>query len=240
LATEYATIQMRRGTAAQWSTANTVLADGEWGYETDTKKLKIGNGATAWNSLSYTIGGPALSPQLTLPTDLGYAAWNFDPSGTSGSLYSLLIGKIYLQRVDIRNNITVSKLAFGFNSGGSGMSNSYAGIYSSAGSRLAATTDISTAIQNVPGFELVVTLTASANLTANSFVWVALLVGASTGSAPQPTSASMPSNDIGQSQLTVQTARGGTYGTGQTSLPASITVASIAKNFSFLPWVAII
>jgi len=46
-------IQVRRGTAAQWTSANPTLAAGEFGFETDTNKLKCGNGATAWNSLSY-------------------------------------------------------------------------------------------------------------------------------------------------------------------------------------------
>lgn len=50
-------IQSRRGTAAQWTSANPTLAAGEWGYETDTGKVKIGNGSTAWNSLGYTGAG---------------------------------------------------------------------------------------------------------------------------------------------------------------------------------------
>lgn len=50
-------IQVRRGTAAQWTSANPTLASGEWGFETDTNKLKIGNGTTAWTSLSYAVTG---------------------------------------------------------------------------------------------------------------------------------------------------------------------------------------
>jgi hypothetical protein len=50
-------IQTRRGTAAQWTSANPTLAAGEWGYETDTGKVKIGNGSTVWNSLGYTGAG---------------------------------------------------------------------------------------------------------------------------------------------------------------------------------------
>jgi hypothetical protein len=46
-------IQIRRGTASAWSTANTVLSAGEWGYETDSGRYKIGDGLTAWNSLDY-------------------------------------------------------------------------------------------------------------------------------------------------------------------------------------------
>lgn len=45
------TIQLRRGTAAQWSSANPVLAAGEPGYATDTDTLKVGDGTTAWNAL---------------------------------------------------------------------------------------------------------------------------------------------------------------------------------------------
>ena len=47
------TILLRRGAAIQWSNANTVLGAGEAGVETDTGRLKIGDGATAWNSLPY-------------------------------------------------------------------------------------------------------------------------------------------------------------------------------------------
>ena len=50
-------IQVRRGTAAQWTSANPTLAAGEWGYETDTNKVKIGNGSTAWTSLGYQGAG---------------------------------------------------------------------------------------------------------------------------------------------------------------------------------------
>jgi hypothetical protein len=46
-------IQLRNGTASQWTSANPVLAAGEVGVETDTKKLKVGNGSTVWNSLTY-------------------------------------------------------------------------------------------------------------------------------------------------------------------------------------------
>ena len=49
-------IQVRRGTAAQWTSANPTLSAGEWGFESDTNKAKIGTGSTAWNSLSY-FGG---------------------------------------------------------------------------------------------------------------------------------------------------------------------------------------
>jgi len=48
-----ALIQIRRGTAAAWTSENPTLEAGEFGLETDTGKTKIGNGATAWTSLTY-------------------------------------------------------------------------------------------------------------------------------------------------------------------------------------------
>lgn len=46
-------IQLRRGTASAWTAANPILADGEIGIESDTDLFKIGDGFTAWASLSY-------------------------------------------------------------------------------------------------------------------------------------------------------------------------------------------
>jgi hypothetical protein len=62
-------IQVRRGTAAQWTSANPTLSAGEWGYETDTGKAKIGNGSTAWSSLSY-FGGAGTVTSITAGTGL--------------------------------------------------------------------------------------------------------------------------------------------------------------------------
>jgi hypothetical protein len=44
-------MQQRRGTAAQWTAANPILAAGEIGFETDTGQFKIGDGVNTWSSL---------------------------------------------------------------------------------------------------------------------------------------------------------------------------------------------
>jgi hypothetical protein len=46
-------IKLRRDTSGNWTSLNPVLALGEPGYETNTGKLKIGDGVSAWNTLSY-------------------------------------------------------------------------------------------------------------------------------------------------------------------------------------------
>lgn len=47
-------IQVRRGTASEWTSVDPTLSAGEWGLETDTGRYKIGNGLTAWTSLPYS------------------------------------------------------------------------------------------------------------------------------------------------------------------------------------------
>lgn len=51
----YKRILLRRDTAATWTSANSILASGEIGYETDTGRFKIGNASTAWTSLAYSV-----------------------------------------------------------------------------------------------------------------------------------------------------------------------------------------
>lgn len=48
-------IKLRRSTASDWTAVNPVLAEGEFGYELDTRNFKIGDGTTAWNALGYVI-----------------------------------------------------------------------------------------------------------------------------------------------------------------------------------------
>jgi len=46
-------IQLRRGTASQWASANTILALAELALEIDTSLYKIGDGITHWSDLPY-------------------------------------------------------------------------------------------------------------------------------------------------------------------------------------------
>lgn len=49
-------ILLRRDNSAKWIQNDPVLMLGEPGYETDTGKLKIGDGQTPWSSLAYYNG----------------------------------------------------------------------------------------------------------------------------------------------------------------------------------------
>ena len=72
-------IQQKQDTAANWKNNNPVLLSGEFGYETDTGKVKIGNGSSHWNDIDYVGGGE-------LPTDPTFNSLVVgEESSTSGS-----------------------------------------------------------------------------------------------------------------------------------------------------------
>jgi hypothetical protein len=91
-------IQIRRGNAATWTSLNPTLSAGEMGLESDTRKVKIGDGSTAWNSLSYSVGQVGnidFSGNTISSTDTN-GDITLDPNGT-GDVYiaddaDLLVG----------------------------------------------------------------------------------------------------------------------------------------------------
>ena len=58
-------IQVRRGTASEWTTANPILAAGEMGVETNTNKFKFGNGSSTWTALSYAAADTAAIGEIS-------------------------------------------------------------------------------------------------------------------------------------------------------------------------------
>jgi hypothetical protein len=110
-------IQMRRDTAANWTSTNPTLSAGERGFETDTKKWKVGDGTTAWTSLAYeffnpmtTAGDIVVAGSSGIPTRVakganntvfgvdgsGAVGYKADPTGGgSGVLVPYVTGKYY-------------------------------------------------------------------------------------------------------------------------------------------------
>lgn len=103
-------IQIRRDLALQWATVNPILASGEFGYEQDTFRLKIGNGILDWNSLPYIPGDLPVSDRIELSSDgyydipINYLAELFviQPSSLSTiKLGSSVGGDEYMPETDI-------------------------------------------------------------------------------------------------------------------------------------------
>ena len=61
-----ARLRCRYDTAAHWAANNPVLLGGELGIESDTLKMKVGNGSAAWNSLPYLVDGDGFQANTTI------------------------------------------------------------------------------------------------------------------------------------------------------------------------------
>lgn len=81
-------IQWKRGTAAQWTTNNQVLALAEVGYERDTGKVKIGDGVSTWTALAYATFGISGGAGITVqdegaPLTTAVTLFNFAGAGVT-------------------------------------------------------------------------------------------------------------------------------------------------------------
>lgn len=105
-------IQLRRDTAANWTSVNPTLDTGEVGLETDTLLAKVGDGSTAWTSLSYSweiynVAVPQRAAQTAVKTaNYNAVIWDLvrcDPSGGTFTVtLPTAVGKTN-KRITIKN-----------------------------------------------------------------------------------------------------------------------------------------
>lgn len=79
-------IQLRHDTLVNWALANTLLLPGEFGYESDTGRMKVGNGYTRWNLLPYFDGGISAAIGPTGPTGPTGPSGDVGPTGTASGV----------------------------------------------------------------------------------------------------------------------------------------------------------
>ena len=72
-------LQLRNDTSTNWTTYNPILAEGEIGIESDTKKIKVGDGVKTWTQLDYWV--KPLTPEM-ITTALGFTP--YDASNPDG------------------------------------------------------------------------------------------------------------------------------------------------------------
>lgn len=68
-------IQSRIDTASNWSIKNPVLLAGEIGIESDTFRLKAGDGSTSWNNLPYLRGPAETNVSVSVEPSDGTETW---------------------------------------------------------------------------------------------------------------------------------------------------------------------
>lgn len=120
-------ILIRRGIAGDWTAANTVLGLGELGFESNTLKVKIGDGVTLWTMLPYWdlgLGITAIMAAITnsvkdIPLFLATAGQTVYPiSALNGkTIVGVWVGSQRLNSDQYSlsgNNFTFLNLAFPF------------------------------------------------------------------------------------------------------------------------------
>lgn len=98
----------RRGLAADWTTENPILDDGQAGFETDTLKQKVGDGTTAWDDLAYIVADVADGDygDITV-TDAGQT-WTID----NGAVTTAKLADAAVSTVKIADGaVTAAKVA---------------------------------------------------------------------------------------------------------------------------------
>ena len=91
------TIRLRRDTAANWTSNNPILAAGEPGVESDTTKIKYGDGTTQWTSLPYVTGDGGSGAFTTLSASStvsgnGFSTYLASPPAIGGTTAAAITG----------------------------------------------------------------------------------------------------------------------------------------------------
>lgn len=160
------------------------------------------------------------------PPDHGLVAWTADPGAIGGAGFTLVAGQVYLTRLKVMNAVTANNVIYQVTTAGTSLTagQCFVGLYNSSGTLLASSADQAAAMAS--------TGTKTAAITPQSLVagsyYIAFLAN---GAATQPSVAGGAGNSaLTNVSLTAASARALNTSAGNTSLPASITLASQTTN----------
>jgi hypothetical protein len=185
-----------------------------------------GTGAvTAAAGLAALGGAPLADAASWVPSDVNYIAWAYDPAmavTTTSALANASV--VYLIRVNVRAAASVTNVEIYIGTAGSLLTaaENYAGLYNSAGTLIGTTAD-QTANWGTAGYYTTALIGGPYAIPAG-FYWVAMVFNGTTG--PAPLRQGSISSGFENSGLAVASARYATNGTGNATLPASITPGS--------------
>ncbi|MDQ0809831.1 hypothetical protein QFZ63_001545 [Streptomyces sp. B3I7] len=217
------------GTAATWQTpasaaspASTVTAATSYGQTSSA------GAASTYSRGDHTHGTPAY-PSEWAPTDHGLTAWAFDPAVASTTGTTLTSGYIYLIGLTLRQAATITNLHAVLGAAGSGLTagQCLAGLYDSSGTRRGITADQATAWTSAGSKTMA--LTSAYAATAGRY-YVALLFVGTTSPTFACGSTLGASFTPGNANLASGAYRFCRSASGQTSLPAGITLTGYTPD----------
>ena len=163
------------------------------------------------------------------PADHNLDAWTFDPALAQGS-GTPTTGVLQLGKIKLGAAASVASIIATVTATGTGLTSgqNLAGLYDSSGTRIATTADQTTA-WGTTGAKTMALTGGPYTLTAGVY-YGALLANAST-TAPTFLTGHSTSSSTLNIGLTTATSRYLTSGSGLTSLPSSVTLASASASF---------
>ncbi|MGW0578607.1 hypothetical protein ACWD25_22160 [Streptomyces sp. NPDC002920] len=171
------------------------------------------------------------------PSDQNMIAWTMNPAACTASGTTLSLGYIYFIQVILRAPTTITNLCAVIGTAGSGLTSGQclAGLYTSGGTRVGVTADLSTT-WNSSG-DKTMALTSPYSAAAGKY-YVAFLVNGSTSPTFACGSTLGASFTPGNARLTSGNYRFCRSGSGQTSLPSSFTMTSATPDANNV-WAAV-
>jgi hypothetical protein len=183
----------------------------------------IAIGSAAWGTPLNAALANLDRVQESTASDHGLINWNWNP-GPNMVATAITSGTVFMVKVWIRQPVTVDSVAVGIGTVGAALvaGQNFAGLYDAGGNRLGQTADQTAAWGTTGGKDMA--LTAPVVITTPGAYYVAILSNAGTTPAFARGSALVAS--IVNINLTATDGAYATGPAGQTSLPASITMAS--------------
>ncbi|WP_217545559.1 hypothetical protein [Streptomyces sp. GbtcB6] len=171
----------------------------------------------------------SVNPGMWRPADQGLLAWTMDPASCTPAGSSLSTGVIYFTKIILRNAATISSLCAVIGTAGSGLTANQclAGLYTSSGTRVGVTADMSTTWNSAGDKNMA--LTSSYAAAAGTY-YIALLVNGTTSPVFAAGSSLGANFTPGNAHLASGNYRFCRSASGQTSLPASYTMTSATPD----------
>lgn len=211
-----ATVDGQLGWGSGGAVIDTTLTHSAGGELTISGNLVVGGAVSTTNGVD---GHPE-------PSSETFTAWAFDTAAIQ-STFTPTAGIVYLAAMYIPKTTTPTGVCIQVPTAGTGLTNCFAGLYDNTGTLLATSADMSTALQTTGAKALSI---APGTIGAGKY-WAALLIGGATTS---------PAMNAGGNVLRYGGApfRFSRSGTGQTSLPATITLSGVS-GLNNSPWFAV-
>lgn len=184
---------------------------------------------------AYVDSAAVGDPGSFVPGDYGLLACDIDPMLSSASFTSTA-GVVYVRKLKMAVTAVVSSIRMYVNALGATVADSYWALYDAAGNQLGVTADVSS-VYTSTGTKALNLVTPTVSLPAGTVVYVVYVIGSA---GTMPTLRGFPQAQHTFGVTTASQYRWANFGTGQTTLPSSLTISSLGATSGAVPMVGLI